>query len=140
MSRRAASLLGVVFLLTGGAALWGAAASASSSSGARTVHITIHFSRFDTADIPVKPGETVRFVIENTDPIDHEFIVGNAHVQHLHEIGTDALHESPGAVTVPAGQTRETTYTFPMSSPTMQFACHLPGHFAYGMAGTVTIG
>jgi plastocyanin len=69
MSRRAASLLGVVFLLMGGAALWGAAASATSSSGVRTVHITIHYSRFDTADIPVKPGGTVRFVIENTDPI-----------------------------------------------------------------------
>ena len=46
------------------------------------------------------------------------------------------IPSSPGfAVT-----TAETTYTFPTSAvPHLQFACHLPGHYAYGMHGTIVI-
>ncbi len=105
----------------------------------RTVHVTIHFSRFLPAQLRVAPGETVRFVIENTDPIDHEFILGDRVVQLFHERGTDALHDGPGQVSVPAGTTVTTTYTF--GDPgRLAFGCHLPGHFAFGMRGTVTVG
>jgi uncharacterized cupredoxin-like copper-binding protein len=105
----------------------------------RTVAITIHFSRFDPGSIVATPGETVRFVIRNTDPIDHEFILGDDRVQQIHELGTEAVHPpKPGEVSVPAGATVETTYTF--GGPgALTFACHLPGHFAYGMHGTVTV-
>ncbi len=117
----------------------GLAASAA-SGGVRTVDITIHFSRFSTDQITVAPGETVRFVVHNTDPIDHEFILGDAHVQLIHENGTELRHPpKPGEMTVPAGTTQETTYTFPTSTGQLIFACHVPGHYAYGMHGLVTI-
>jgi uncharacterized cupredoxin-like copper-binding protein len=104
------------------------------------VEITIHHSRFRPDAIRVAPGATVRFVIRNTDPIDHEFILGDARVQRVHERGTEPSHAPrPGEVTVPAGETVTTTYTF--GGPgTLTFACHLPGHYAFGMRGTVTIG
>jgi uncharacterized cupredoxin-like copper-binding protein len=41
---------------------------------------------------------------------------------------------------VPAGATRFTTVTFPMSSEATLFGCHLPGHYAFGMVGTLRIG
>jgi len=108
---------------------------------ARTVNVTIHFSHFDASSIVVDPGETVRFVIHNEDPIAHEFIVGDRYVQLIHEIGTEASHGAkPGEVSVPAETTAETTFTFPTTpGQYLQFACHLPGHYAYGMHGSIVI-
>ena len=106
-----------------------------------TVHITIHYSTFDPADLAVAPGETVRFVIVNTDPIDHEFILGDERVQLVHEEGTEAHHAPrPGEVSVPAGETVVTTYTFPKVGSSLIFGCHLPGHYDFGMRGAVTVG
>jgi uncharacterized cupredoxin-like copper-binding protein len=77
-------------------------------------------------------------MVRNSDPIEHEFIVGDQAVQDMHEVGTDALHQAPGAVSVPPESTAETVYTFPASGRLL-FGCHLPGHWAYGMRGTIAI-
>ena len=71
--RAAAAAVALVLLVGAAAASRGAAARANDG----TVRITIHYSKFDPADLAVEPGETVRFVIVNTDPIDHEFILGD---------------------------------------------------------------
>ena len=104
----------------------------------RTVQVDIHHSRFRPASFEFAAGSTVTFVIHNGDPIDHEFILGDAAVQRRHEDGTEREHGAvPGEVSVPAGETRSTTYTF--SEPgRLVIGCHLPGHFAYGMRAEVT--
>jgi uncharacterized cupredoxin-like copper-binding protein len=131
-----------IALVLAGALLVGALVGWSRDGDAeRTVALTIHFSRFSESSIPVRPGETVRFVIHNEDPIDHEFIVGDRYVQRIHENGTEPSHGAkPGEVTVPAGATVETTYTFPAAPEHIEFACHLPGHYAYGMHGLFVFG
>src|SRR5215212_6326940 len=95
------------------------------------------------AALLVDPGQRVRFVLRNTDPIDHEFILGDAATQRRHERGRDRHHhgEVPGERSVPAGQEAATTYTFPAGTAgqVLEFACHLPGHYAYGMRGTVRV-
>ena len=48
----------------------------------RTVHITIHFSAFDPSDVEIQPGQTIRFVVENTDPIDRD-LTGSRRVMGL---------------------------------------------------------
>ena len=133
-ARVAAIVAGLV--LVGAMVAW-----SSAGSTARTVNITIHFSHFDASSITVDQGETVRFVIHNEDPIAHEFIVGDRYVQLIHEIGTEPSHGAkPGEVSVPAETTAETTYTFPTTpGQHLQFACHLPGHYAYGMHGSIMI-
>ena len=121
------------------AASLGAGRASAPPPGIRTVPITIHFSRFDPGSIAAASGETVRFVIRNDDPIDHEFILGDDRVQRIHERGTEAVHPpKPDEVSVPPGTTVETTYTFGERGA-LTFACHLPGHVAYGMRGTVTV-
>jgi uncharacterized cupredoxin-like copper-binding protein len=120
------------------------ASSASGGTAARptagTIRITIHYSRFDPAAIAVEPGQTVRFVIRNTDPIDHEFILGDERIQQVHEAGTEAHHPPrPGEVSVPSGTTVVTTYTFPVERTELLFGCHLPDHYAFGMHGTVSV-
>ena len=135
--RVAAAAVALTLLVGAAAASRGAAARAN----AGTVRITIHYSSFAPDSLDVDPGETVRFVIRNTDPIDHEFILGDEHVQLVHEEGTEAHHAPrPGEVSVPAGETVVTTYTFPDTPGELIFGCHLPGHYDFGMRGTVTIG
>jgi uncharacterized cupredoxin-like copper-binding protein len=112
----------------------------SSGSTERTVEITIRHSRFLPANLEVAPGTTVTFILRNTDPIDHEFILGDEHVQGRHETGTETHHGAkPGEISVLAGGEASTSYTF--SEPgTVLIGCHLPGHYAYGMRGSVRVG
>jgi uncharacterized cupredoxin-like copper-binding protein len=121
-----------------------AAVRAAGDEGDRTVVVTMRHSRFEPAVVRVEPGERVRFLLRNTDPIDHEFILGDAAVQRRHEQGRDRHHhgEVPGERSVPAGQEAATTYRFPAEGAgrTLEFACHLPGHYAYGMHGVARVG
>ncbi|HEX6579653.1 MAG TPA: cupredoxin domain-containing protein [Actinomycetota bacterium] len=135
--RATAAAVALVLLVGAAAASRGAAARANDGA----IRLTIHYSKFDPADLAVEPGETVRFVIVNTDPIDHEFILGDEQLQLVHEEGTEAHHAPrPGEVSVPAGAIGVTTFTFPRISLSLIFGCHLPGHYDFGMRGLVTIG
>jgi uncharacterized cupredoxin-like copper-binding protein len=81
----------------------------------------------------------VQFVIENEDPINHEFIVGPPAVHALHERGNHPAHPPvPGEVSIGADDTGLTFYRFDQPGRVL-FACHLPGHFAYGMRGWVVV-
>jgi uncharacterized cupredoxin-like copper-binding protein len=104
-----------------------------------TVDLTVHHSRFQPAELRVDKGTTVTFVVRNTDPIAHELIVGDKKVQDLHERGTEAHHGAvPGEVSVPGGAVASTTYAF-SESGTVLLGCHVPGHWDYGMRGTVEV-
>ena len=106
---------------------------------ATDVEIVIHYSRFEPSQIAVPVGVPVTITLRNDDPIDHEWIVGDEAVHAIHRAGTELLHpDKPTEVVVPAGTTRTTTITFE-SAGSVQYICHLPGHEAYGMVGTVTI-
>ena len=131
--------LAATAILAFAACVLAACTQAAAAPSARTVSITIHHSAFEPTELNVRPGETIRFVIRNTDPIDHEFLVGDLSVQDAHERGTEAYHPPrPGEVTVPAGQTVRTTFTFGVDD--LLFGCHIPGHWAYGMRGVVLVG
>ncbi len=117
---------------------WGGPAT-SAPDATPTVHVGIHYSSFEPSAFAFAPGDTVTFVVENVDPIDHEFIIGDRGVQLAHERGTESYHPPrPGEMTIPAGETRTTTYTFD-DPGRLIFGCHLPGHYAYGMRGTIAV-
>lgn len=132
------------------AAIAGAALAAGITSlvqsagpaGPPTIDITAFHSRFEPDRVTVKPGSTVRFVIHNVDPIDHEFIIGPPETHDIHERGEPHFHTGAvrGEVTVPAGATVETTWTFGQSGiPDIAYGCHLAGHWDYGMHGKALI-
>lgn len=108
--------------------------------GVATVEMTMRHSRFLPAVLEVERGTTVRFELRNTDPIDHELIVGDEAVHARHRVGRERHHHGdvPGEVSVPAGATASTTYRFDTPGRVV-FACHLPGHEAYGMTGVVKV-
>ena len=58
-------------------------------------------------------GVPVTITLDNGDPIDHEWLVGDAAFHERHRTGTEPVHGArPTEVTVPAGETRTTTVMF----------------------------
>ena len=144
-TRRLGSRRVVLAAAVAGAALAGGIASLlapGGPGGPKTIEIRAFHSRFEPDRVTVEPGSTVRFVIRNVDPIDHEFIIGPPETHGLHERGEPHFHTGavPGEVTVPAGATVQTTWTFgPSGSPDVAYGCHLAGHWDYGMHGLALI-
>jgi len=134
-ARAALLLVALAIAILTGAAV----ASAAASSGPVTVEIHIRYSHFEPSSVTVPVRRPVTFVIVNEDPIDHEWIVGDAALHERHRTGTEARHDArPTEVTIDAMSTRMTTITF-QAPAALQYICHLPGHEQYGMVGTLEI-
>lgn len=115
------------------------------SEAARTVEIRmLDTLRFDPADVAVRKGETVTFRVTNAGTLVHEFDLGNQKFQDAHEkemqgMGSEHhMGDEPNAVSVPPGKTKTVTWTF-SDAGTGIYACHVAGHYAGGMKGTVTV-
>jgi uncharacterized cupredoxin-like copper-binding protein len=116
-----------------------AAAWARPPAGPLIETVAIHHSHFDRSVLTVRAGDPITVVLRNEDPIDHEWIVGDASVHERHRTGTEPTHGSrPTEVTIPAGESRATTITFATPGSYL-FICHLPGHEAYGMVGKLVV-
>ena len=103
------------------------------------VEVAIHYSRFEPEEITVPAGVPVTITLRNDDPIEHEWIVGPPEVHERHRTGTEPVHDSiPTEVTIPPFSTRVTTVTFGAPAE-YAYVCHLPGHEAYGMVGTLRV-
>ena len=115
------------------------AASACAPAEAATpvrVEIRIHYSKFEPAAVTVPAGVPVTYVIRNDDPIDHEWLIGDAAFHERHRTGTEPVHgDRPDEVSTPPMSVRTTTLTF--APGTYTFICHFPGHEAYGMVGVL---
>ncbi len=133
--RAAAAVLLVTALATGACA----SDNGSGDVAAKVVHVKLRDSRFVPDHFEFESGTTVTFVVENTDPIDHEFIIGDESVQQAHEEGTEAHHGAkPGELSIPIGESRRTTYTF-AEPGRLLIGCHLPSHYDFGMRGEITV-
>lgn len=107
--------------------------------GLVTVEIDVEHSRFSVDDLTVARGTTVRFVVANGDPINHELVVGDADVHARHTNGTELVHPPvPGEVSVGPGERGVTFYEFDEVG-TFDFVCHLPRHAEFGMVGQVHV-
>jgi uncharacterized cupredoxin-like copper-binding protein len=113
----------------------------------RTITIdTTDAMRFSPDTIEVSAGQTIAFVVRNGSAAPHEFVIGDAAVQQEHEEemasgnedSMDDMGDNPYAVDVPAGETRTLVYTFDEAG-TLEFGCHVPGHYPAGMKGTIVI-
>jgi len=123
-------------------AMWIAAAAASTSRPVdRTITLTTTDAlRFGPAVLTVRKGETIRFQINNPGAVPHELFVGDATEQQVHEreMATPGMGAEANGIAVPAGQTVQLVYTFDRGG-TLEFGCHVAGHYAAGMRGTINI-
>jgi uncharacterized cupredoxin-like copper-binding protein len=107
--------------------------------GTVTVVVDIEHSHFTPSSFRVMAGTEVRFVVSNHDPIAHELIVGPPDVHARHRNGTEAKHApKPGELSLGPDEQAVTTYLFDAPG-SIEMACHLPGHYDYGMHGNIEV-
>jgi uncharacterized cupredoxin-like copper-binding protein len=128
-----------VWISLAAAAVMATVAAASGSPPVRTVHVVMRYSRFVPSTIAVPAGTTVRFVLENHDPIPHEFILGSAADQLRHERGAPRSHDGlPGQASLAVGETQTLLVTF-LRRGIVLMGCHRPGHDHFGMRGVALV-
>ncbi len=108
----------------------------------RSIKVTmLDTMRYEPSSITVKPGETLRFVIENKGKLAHEFGIGTPEEQMQHaemmKAMPDMKHDDPNVVTLEPGQKKELIWQFTKAG-TFEIACHVPGHYPAGMKMAVT--
>ncbi len=157
MKTASALAAGIVLAMLAGTTLAGGMSKPASAGehfpfghpghGTGPVHV-IHIRaldtlRFDPSRIVVTRGETVKFVVINVGKLAHEFVIGDAAEQAAHEKEMQAMpgmsmkHDVNG-ISLPPGQTHDLVWTFTRDG-TVEYACHIPGHFAAGMVGKIII-
>lgn len=107
--------------------------------------ITVDMSdtmRFEPAQIEVKKGDTVRFVIRNKGKLQHEMVLGtgtslNAHAKMLMKF-PGMEHDEPHMAHVDPGAEHEMGWQFTEAGE-FAFACLVPGHSQAGMKGTIIV-
>jgi uncharacterized cupredoxin-like copper-binding protein len=132
-------VLAVVTAACGGAAEVGS----GSTADPRVIEVSaLDTLAYEPGTIEVGAGETVTFVVTNTGEVDHEFVVGDEEIQAMaEEEMSEGMHghtESMAALAVEPGETKEATITFDAAG-TLQYACHVEGHYRGGMVGTIEI-
>jgi uncharacterized cupredoxin-like copper-binding protein len=95
---------------------------------------------FSPSTFNVRAGETIAFEISNPTSLPHEFLIGDASDQahHAVEMASGAMHASNSVVEIGAGQTARLVYTFTRPG-TLEVGCHVSGHYAAGMRGTIIV-
>lgn len=121
------------------------AAAVDPGDEAHTVEVEMTEFAFDPDEITVPVGEPIRFVFRNAGAIDHEAMVGDAHMQEEFaamdghgDHGDAGHHGDVAAVTVAPGETAELVVIFDEPGETM-LGCHLDGHWEAGMAAIVIV-
>ncbi len=119
-----------------------ASPSPAASAAAQRIEVTLTDQlKMEPAEMTVKVGEPVTFVVTNSGAIQHEFYVGDAAAQDAHEqemmSGGMAMDEPDGIVLKP-GETKELTHTFATAGASMA-GCHESGHYAGGMKAAITV-
>ncbi|MBP8100603.1 MAG: cupredoxin family protein [Burkholderiaceae bacterium] len=110
---------------------------------ARTVNVVMTDAmRFVPDHVMARQGETIRFVIQNTGQVKHEFVLGTeaalkAHYELMKKF-PEMEHNDPNMVTVAPGQSGEVVWRFTKTGK-IDFACLQPGHYDAGMKGAVMV-
>ena len=110
---------------------------------ARTIRVDMADTmRFTPANIRVKQGETIRFVVRNSGQVKHEFVLGTEkelkeHYEQMKKF-PEMEHADSNMVTVAPGKTGEVIWQFTKAG-NVDLACLQPGHYDAGMKGLIKV-
>jgi uncharacterized cupredoxin-like copper-binding protein len=98
--------------------------------------------RFTPADVNIKPGETVKFVVSNSGKQLHEMVLGTPqelkeHAELMRKF-PNMEHADANMAHVKPGAKGEIVWQFTKAGE-YQFACLIPGHFEAGMVGRIVV-
>ena len=98
--------------------------------------------KFTPANINVKRGETIKFVLKNAGKIKHEMVIGSMaelkeHAEMMRKM-PGMEHDEPNQLALDPGKSGELVWQFTKAG-TVDFACLQAGHFEAGMTGKVSV-
>jgi uncharacterized cupredoxin-like copper-binding protein len=113
---------------------------------AKVVLITMREGSGEMMFIPnrveVKRGEQVRFMLNNSGALDHEFVLATReeNVKHAEEMkkNPDMEHDDPNARRIKTKKRDEFVWRFTKAGA-FEFGCLIPGHREAGMTGSVIV-
>ncbi|WP_262032428.1 cupredoxin family protein [Microvirga sp. Mcv34] len=92
--------------------------------------------------VEVKRGEQVRFKLQNSGELEHEFVIGTVEENAKHKVAMeknpDMEHDDPNAKRLQPKKADEIVWQF-TNAGTFEYACLIPGHYEAGMKGTVVV-
>ena len=109
----------------------------------RTINVDMSDAmRFAPAELKIKRGETVRFVVKNSGKTMHEMVLGTMkelkeHAELMKKHPT-MEHDEPYMTHVAPGKTERMVWQFTRPG-NFYYGCLIPGHFEAGMIGKVTV-
>jgi uncharacterized cupredoxin-like copper-binding protein len=99
--------------------------------------------RFTPAQVTVRQGDTVKFVVRNTGKVVHEMVIGTqSELQRHAELmkkHPGMEHDEPYMAHVNPGSKEEIAWTF-TEAGTFMYGCLIPGHWEAGMQGSIVVG
>lgn len=119
-------------------------AATSASPAVETIEVKLGDAlRMEPAQMTVKAGQAVRFVVTNTGATDHELYLGDVAAQEEHgmemtSMGGMMAHDEEHGIGLKPGQTKELTHTFAKAGAFLA-GCHVDGHYDGGMNATITV-
>lgn len=137
------------------------------AQASRTVTVVMHDNYYEPEGLTLKPGETVRFVVQNKGALVHEFSIATAAMHqshapemqmmvehgvlmpdridrkaaaHMQKTMGHGMHDEANSVLLEPGKSAEIVWAFPANAAgRLEFACNVPGHYDAGMAGPITL-
>lgn len=97
---------------------------------------------YSPSEVDVKLGEQIKFVIQNSGALKHEFFLASVQQNASHRAemqkNPEMEHDDPNAQSVEPG--KEAVILWRFSKPgEFEFACLIPGHYEAGMHGKVVV-
>ena len=109
----------------------------------RTVRVEMSDAmRFTPAELTIKKGETIRFLLRNSGKVMHEMVLGS--MQDLKEHAEmmkkhpGMEHDEPYMTHVAPGKSGTIVWQFTRPGE-FYYGCLVPGHFEAGMVGKVIV-
>ena len=132
----------------GGGHSFGFGSPAAESEADRTVTVTARDDMtFSPDSISIDKGTTIRFIVDNVGQLQHSFTLATPTQQSRHEEEMQGMSmdrmaghmdDDPNGIVVQPGETGSITWRF-TEATTVQFACHIPGHYPAGMKGSIRV-
>ncbi len=109
----------------------------------RTIEVEMSDAmRFTPAEVRVRRGDTVKFVVRNAGKTLHEMVIGTESELKKHaelmKKHPGMEHDEPYMAHVQPGKNETIAWTFTKAG-TFMYGCLIPGHWEAGMKGTIFV-
>ncbi len=132
----------ILFMIVAALGLAGCSGSASAHSGPVDVNVTLNEFSITSSLTTFTVGVPYHFIVTNNGTAAHEFQImppatGQLTQSQIQQMSLAGI----GQADLAAGATKTLDYTFTKAYPqgSLEFACHLPGHYEAGMHISIVV-